>query len=156
MLTIYSAPATAPVADKPQMVSIDRRRKVRRERRRRAISASSAPPPCSTSYCCGVIGGVSTVFMVFLSLKQFFLPTLLTGRPLFYFIIHPLLSLRPTALFWILFCEIKRFLKRYFYKGWWGEWFCLCLKCRIDRSIFCGLLVNLCGNLSGERRSNNE
>src|SRR5947209_19261434 len=41
------------------MVSMDLRRNRRRERRCWAISAASAPPPCNTSYCCGVIGGLS-------------------------------------------------------------------------------------------------
>src|SRR5947209_15458096 len=54
-----NAPATAAVVDKPNIASIDLRRKRRRDKRCFAISAASAPPPCSTSYCWGVIGALS-------------------------------------------------------------------------------------------------
>src|SRR5437667_12429516 len=58
-----SAPATLAVEDSPQTANRDRRRKRRRDNRCFAISAASAPPPCNTSYCCGVIGGVSILMV---------------------------------------------------------------------------------------------
>src|SRR5947209_17843075 len=68
-----NAPATAAVVDKPNIASIDLRRKRRRDKRCFAISAASAPPPCKTSYCCGVIDGLSilsSVLTVILSVFQ--------------------------------------------------------------------------------------
>src|SRR6266487_5963623 len=60
---MYNAPATLAVVDRPHTASIERRRKRRLDSRCLAISAASAPPPCKTSYCCGVIGGVSILII---------------------------------------------------------------------------------------------
>src|SRR6266536_1443994 len=59
-----SAPATLAVEDSPQTANRDRRRNRRRDNRCFAISAASAPPPCKTSYCCGVMGGVSILMFI--------------------------------------------------------------------------------------------
>src|SRR6266700_6842894 len=60
---MYNAPPTLAVVDSPHTASIDRRRKRRLDSRCLAICAASAPPPCKTSYCCGVIGGVSILII---------------------------------------------------------------------------------------------
>src|SRR6266700_7685310 len=77
--SIYKAPPTLAAVDKPQTANMERRRKRRRERRCFAISAASAPPPCRTSYCCGVIGGLSIVLKVILLVHLLVYPVI-TGQ----------------------------------------------------------------------------